>query len=98
MPKQQQQRQIGSDKSDGRMTDEKTGGYVAVYATLGVEKRRDGSATDRERRLAIIIVETKGWKGKRHYQRNLFHELNHEAYTTGVCFQRIILYKKKINA
>ncbi len=76
------------------MTYERTGCYIGLYATLGVEKRRDGSVTDRKRRLAIIVVEEKGWKGKRHYQRNLTHELNHAVYTIGVCFQRIILYKK----
>ncbi len=36
---------IRNDESDGGKTDEDAGGYIGVYATLGIEKRRDRPAT-----------------------------------------------------
>ncbi len=38
------ERRVGGDESDGGRTDKNAGGYIGVFATLGVEKRWDASA------------------------------------------------------
>ncbi len=75
-------RRIGSDGIDGEETSEEAGGYIGVYATLGVEKRRDGPPSSWEGKLVRIIVEWKGWKAD---LKALIREISITSETCSSC-------------